>query len=208
LPVLLPAFGTISLMSVPANIVAVPLAAIAMPLAALAAIAGLFWPPLAESIAAPAILAATALIRSVDVLAAPDAYVSVGAPPLPAAAAIAATVSILVLLISGSEFRGLFPFSTKRAASCPDSETAHTAQIARVAYPGQRDAIGNAHPNAGSIELLPASAVFIFSGEDPVDPSAAFPGDAVQHPASEEVGQQIIEPPRHGDVVHTETVEP
>jgi len=42
LPVLLPAFGIVSLMSLPANIVAVPLAAIAMPLAALAAIAGLF----------------------------------------------------------------------------------------------------------------------------------------------------------------------
>ena len=41
LPVLLPAFGTVSLTSVPANIVAVPLVAIAMPLAALAAIAGL-----------------------------------------------------------------------------------------------------------------------------------------------------------------------
>ena len=72
LPVLLPVFGTVSLMSVPANIVAVPLAAVAMPLAALAAIAGSFSPPLGEVIAAPAILAATAVIGSVDALAALD----------------------------------------------------------------------------------------------------------------------------------------
>jgi competence protein ComEC len=107
LPVLLPVFGTISLASVPANIVAVPLVAIAMPLAAVAAMAGLIWLPLGEAIAAPAALAATALIRVIDILGAREAYVSVGVPPLPAAAAIAATVAILLLLIGGSEFRGL-----------------------------------------------------------------------------------------------------
>ena len=54
------------------------------------------------------------LIRSIDVLAAPDAYVSVGVPPLPAAAAIAVTVSILLLLIGGNEFRGIFRSWTQR----------------------------------------------------------------------------------------------
>jgi competence protein ComEC len=208
LPVLLPAFGAVSLLSVPANIVAVPLAAIAMPLAALAAIAGSFWPPLGEVIAAPAILAATALIRSIDALAAPDAYVSVGLPPLPAAAAIAATVSILLLLIAGNEFRGLFRSGRARAMSCQASTAALTSRIERVAYPGPPDAIGNPLPNAGSVDYLPSSALFIFSGEDPFLVSTAGPGDAVLHPASEDAGQQVTAPPRHGDVVDTEIVEP
>src|SRR5215216_965436 len=107
LPVLLPTFGTVSLTSVPANIVAVPLVAIAMPLAAVAAMVGLIWLPLGEAVAAPAALAATALIHVIDVLGAREAYVSVGVPPLPATAAIAVTVAILLLLIGGNEFRGL-----------------------------------------------------------------------------------------------------
>jgi ComEC/Rec2-related protein len=208
LPFLLAAFGTVSLMSVPANIVAVPLVAIAMPLAALAAIVGLIWPPLGEVIAAPAILAATALIRSVDVLAAPDAYVSIGVPPLPAAAAIAATVSILLLLIGGIEFRRLFRSSTQRAANYQVSTTAHASVNERVAHPGQLDAFGNLLPNAGSIPLLPSSAVYIFSEEDPLEASTADPPDAVQQPASEEVGRQLTEPPGHGNVVDIEKVEP
>jgi competence protein ComEC len=208
LPVLLPAFGTVSLLSVPANIVAVPLAAIAMPLAALAAIAGSFWPPLGEVIAAPAILAATALIESIDALAALDAYVSVGAPPLPAAAAIAATVSILLLLIAGNEFRGLFRSSTKRAASRQAATRDHALRIERVAHPGQPDAIGNLLPDAGSVELLPSSTVFTFSEEDPFEASSADPRDAVQHLASDEVGSHLTETPRHGEVVHTRIVEP
>ena len=208
LPVLLPAFGTVSLLSVPANIVAVPLAAIAMPLAALAAIAGSFWPPLGEVIAAPAILAATALIRSIDVLAAPDAYVSVGLPPLPAAAAIATTVSILLLLIAGNEFRGLFRSGRARAMSCQASTTADTSRTERVAYPGPLDATGNPLPNVGSVDYLPSSALFIFSGEDPFLVSTAGPGDAVLHPASEDAGQQVTAPPRHGDVVDPQIVEP
>jgi competence protein ComEC len=208
LPVLLPAFGTVSLMSVPANIVAVPLAAIAMPLAALAAIAGSFWPPLGEVIAAPAILAATVLIRSVDAFAALDTYVSVGVPPLPATVAIAATVLILLLLIAGNEFRGLFRSSTQRAANSQASSTDNTSVIERVAHPGQLNAIGNLIPNARSIPLLPSSSVYVFSEEDPLEASTADPPDAVQQPASEEVRRHLTEPPRPGDVVHAEIVEP
>jgi hypothetical protein len=183
LPVLLPAFGTVSLMSVPANIIAVPLAAIAMPLAALAAIAGSFWPPLGEVTAAPAILAATALIRSVDLLAEPDAYVSLGVPPLPAAAVIAATVSILVLLIAGNEFRGLFRFRPKGTAGCRVPTIAHIPEIERVAHPGQLDANGDLLAIASAIESLPASAPLIFAGEDLSGAAAADPGDAVHDSA-------------------------
>jgi competence protein ComEC len=208
LPVLLPAFGTVSLLSVPANIIAVPLAAIAMPLAALAAIAGSFWPPLGEVIAAPAILAATALIESIDALAALDAYVSVGVPPLAAAAAIAATVFIVLLLIAGNEFRGLFRSSTKRAANYQASTSGHASRIERVARPGQPDATGNLLPNAGSVEYLPSSTVYFFSEEDPFEVSTAEPLDAVQHPVSDETGHQLTESLCHGEVVHTRIAEP
>jgi competence protein ComEC len=208
LPVLLPAFGTVSLMSVPANIVAVPLAVIAMPLAALAAIAGSFWPPLGEVIAAPANLAATALIRSVDVLAAPQAYVGIGVPPQPAAVAIAVTVSILLLLIAGNEFRDTLRSLTKKTAVCQASATAHTSLTDRVAHPSQQDATVRLLPDSGSIEFLPSSSLFIFSGEDSLDVSTADPGHAVRHPAAEEVGHRLGDPPCQGDVVHTEPVEP
>jgi competence protein ComEC len=204
LPVLLPVFGTVSLMSVPANIVAVPLAAVAMPLAALAAIAGSFSPPLGEVIAAPAILAATALIGSVDALAALDMYINVGVPPLPATMAIAATVSILLLLIAGNEFRGLFRTGGQRAANYQASTAAHTSLIERVAHPGRQAAFRNLLPNAGSIPLLPSSEVYIFREEDPLEASTVGPPDAVQLPASEEVGRQLTESPRSGDVVQTE----
>jgi competence protein ComEC len=188
LPVLLPAFGTVSLLSVPANIVAVPLAAIAMPLATLAAIAGSFWPPLGEIIAAPAILAANALIRSVDVLSSPGAYVNVGVPPFPVAAVIAATVSILLLLIGGNEFRWLFRSSAKGAAGYRVPPTAHSAQIEPVAHPGLLDVSGDLLAVASGVESLPSSAPLIFSGEvfrreDPYDAAAADPDDAVDHPA-------------------------
>ena len=188
LPVLLPVFGTVSLLSVPANIIAVPLAEIAMPLAALAAIAGSFWPPLGAIIAAPAILAADALIRSVDVLAAPDAYVSVGVPPLPVAAVIAVTASSLLLLIGGNEFRGLLLSGLKGAAGWPVSTTAHTPQIDFIANPNQLDVRGDLLAIAGGIEFVPSTAPLIFSGEifrseDLFDAVTADAGDTVDHPA-------------------------
>jgi len=202
LPVLLPAFGTVSLLSVPANIVAVPLAAIAMPLAALAAIAGSFWPPLGEIIAAPAILAATALIRSVDVLAAPKAYVSVGVPPLPAAAAIAATVSILLLLIGGNEFRGMFRSSTKRG---PAYRAPMAAPIERVELPRPPDATGGVLPTTGGIESL-ASLALMVTREDPFHTFTADSDHAVQDPAGEEVGHELPDKRQPGQAVLAEVL--
>jgi competence protein ComEC len=99
LPLLLPVFGTVSLTSVPANIIAAPLVALAMPLAALAGVTGLFWLPLGEVLAAPAAFIASALIGSVDLLSATDGYISVGLPPRTASAAIAATAVTLLLVI-------------------------------------------------------------------------------------------------------------
>ena len=77
-------------------------------------LAGLIWLPLGEAIAAPATLAATALIRTVDVLGAPRAYISVGVPPLAAAAAIAAASFVLLLMIAGNEIERIGPDCPER----------------------------------------------------------------------------------------------
>jgi competence protein ComEC len=143
LPVLLPAFGTISLTSIPANIIAVPLVAIAMPLAALAAIVGLLSPPLGEVIVAPAALAATALIRTIDVLGAPEAYVSVGVPPLSAAAAIAATATLLILVIAGGAFRDVQPLWRERTKSSNGSTRAGTGRVIVSSAQGNRMRLGS-----------------------------------------------------------------
>jgi competence protein ComEC len=192
LPVLLPAFGTISLTSIPANIVAVPLVAMTMPLAALAAIAGLIWSPLGEVIAAPAVLAASALIRAIDVLGAPEAYVSVGVPPLPAAAAIAATAAVLLLLIAGSAFRQLHSFQWEEATSFRASTRTRTDQSQRVEDPGQPEAAGDPLPIAGDSEPLPSLALLV-TGKDPLDSPAADPDHAVENPAGEEVGHDLAD---------------
>jgi competence protein ComEC len=205
LPVLLPAFGTVSLLSVPANIIAVPLAAIAMPLAALAAIAGSFWPPLGEIIAAPAVLAATALIRSVDVLAAPDAYVSIGVPPLPAAAAIAVTVSILLLLIGGNELRGILRSCTKRGPVTRAPTAGTSPPIGRGEHLSQLNSIGEPLPTTGSIESL-APPALVITGEDPFDAFAADPDDAVQNPAGEEVGHELPDERQLGQAILAEVL--
>jgi len=192
LPVLLPAFGTISLTSVPANIVAAPLVAIAMPLAALAAITGLICPPLAEVIAAPAGLAATALIRAIDVLGAPETYVKVGVPPLPAAAAIAATAVVVLFLIAGSASRMLHPFAHQWDTSSRASTRVRTDQSQRTEYGRQPEAAQEPLPLANIIEPLSSSPLLV-SREDPLDSPAADPDYAEEDPAGEEVGHELAD---------------
>jgi competence protein ComEC len=200
LPVLLPAFGTISLTSIPANIVAVPLVAIAMPLAALAAIAGLIWPPLGEAIAAPAALAATALIRTVDVLGAPEAYVSVGVPPLPAAAVIAATATLLLLLIAGGAFREVQPLWREGPMSSSGPNRAEAGQSHRIERRSQPEAAEEPLPVASNFKPL-ASLVLGLTREDPLDSLAAHLDDAVQNPAGEHVGHELTDNRQLGQTV-------
>jgi len=191
LPVLLPAFGTISLTGIPANIIAVPLVAIAMPLASLGAIAGLVWPPLGEMIAAPAALAATALIRTIDVLGAPEANVGVGVPPLPAAAAIAATASVLLLLIAGGAFRGVAPF---RRQGVTNSSVAARTRIdlgQHVEHSAQPEAPRGSLPVASEMKPLPSLA--LVAREDPFDALAAHLEDPEEHPTSEEEGHEVAD---------------
>ena len=192
LPVLMPAFGTISLTSIPANIVAVPLVAVTMPLAALAAIVSLIWPPLGEVIAAPAALAATALIRTIDVLGAPEANLSVGVPPLPAAAAIAVTASVLLLLIAGSAFRDVRPFQLLGATSSRASTRIRTGRGQRFEHRVHLEAARNPLPAADDARPLPSPAPLL-TREDPPDAFAAHLDDAEEDPAGEEVGHEFAD---------------
>jgi competence protein ComEC len=99
LPFLLPIFGTISLISVPANMVVAPLAAVAMPLAMVAALAGVAWQPLSDMLAAPAALVAMAVIRVVDLFDGAGGYIRVGMPPTASALLIGVTCLSLIVLM-------------------------------------------------------------------------------------------------------------
>jgi competence protein ComEC len=174
IPLLLPVFGTISLTSVPANIIAAPLVALAMPLAALAAITGLVWLPLGEALAAPAAFFASALIASVDLLASSDGYVSVGVPPETASTAISAMAAALILIIgrqdqSGSarEWLEQNVLRWRRPNVAPTSE------------------VGGA--------ILPPPAARIVAGEDPSDALAAHLYDAEQKPTGKEIGHEVTD---------------
>jgi hypothetical protein len=99
LPFLLPIFGTITLISVPANMVVAPLAAVAMPLAMVAALAGVAWQPLSDMLAAPAALVAMAVIRVVDLFDGAGGYIRVGMPPTASALLIGVTCLSLIVLM-------------------------------------------------------------------------------------------------------------
>lgn len=164
LPFLLPVFGAVSLTSVPANIIAAPLAAVAMPLAGLAGLAGLLWQPMAEPLAAPAILAANALIAAVDHLGAPGAYVRVGAPPLMATIASAAMAAALLAALArspkiGKERLHLRPRATEES----------------------------------TLKALPAPATLVFARENPAHALGAHLDDAKKNPAGEEDGHEVAD---------------
>lgn len=164
LPFLLPVFGAVSLTSVPANIIAAPLAAVAMPLAGLAGLAGLLWQPMAEPLAAPAILAANALISAVDHLGAPGAYVRVGVPPL--AATVACTAMAAALLAA----------------------LARTPTIGKEGFHLGPRATEELTPKA-----LPAPATLVFTRENPAHALAAHLDDAEENPAGEEDGHEVAD---------------
>jgi competence protein ComEC len=107
LPLLLPVFGTLSLVSLPANLLVAPLIAVAMPLAALAGIAGMLWPPLGELVAAPAAMAAQATLAIVDALGESVLYVSAGVPTRDVAILIALTAWLVILMMSGDFTRSV-----------------------------------------------------------------------------------------------------
>ena len=167
LPFLLPVFGTVSVSSIPANIVAVPLVAVVMPLAALAGLAGLFWLPLAEMVAAPAIFAVDALIAVVDLLGTPQAYVSVGVPPVGAAVVVAGTGAALLVAFAGG-----------------------AALFTERGMPARR---GAADHGTGASPALPAAAPLVFAGEDPFDALGADPDNPEEQPAGEENRHEVAD---------------
>lgn len=99
LPFLLPIFGTVSLLSVPANMLVAPLVALAMPLAMSAALVGAAWQPLADMVAAPAAVLALTVIGIVDRIDGAGGYIRVGIPPAASAFAIGVTCFALILLM-------------------------------------------------------------------------------------------------------------
>lgn len=101
LPVLLPVFGTVSLVGVPANLLIAPAVAVAFPLAALAALVGVVSYPLAEAIAFPARLAAEAILRVVDALGEqPRAVQAIGELPPAAGVLVGAGVALVLAAVS------------------------------------------------------------------------------------------------------------
>jgi ComEC/Rec2-related protein len=108
LPLLLPVFGTISLTSLPVNIAVAPLVAIATPFAALAGVTGVIWPPLAELLVTPAVLAATVLLEIVDRLGAAPASVAVGVPAAMVAVVIGVAAALVLSIVSRSPRKGVW----------------------------------------------------------------------------------------------------
>jgi ComEC/Rec2-related protein len=206
LPFLLPVFGTVSLTSVPANIVAAPLVALAMPLAALAAVTGLIWPPLGEAFAAPAAYIASTLIGVVDVLAASGGYITVGVPPLTTSAAIAATAVALIFVIGRRIRSGSAPELVESAVvqAAPSGESI-LPRIHLAEDGGQRRAI--AMPiTAVAPAVLTAPAPRVVAREDPFDALAAHPDDPEEHPASKENRHEVADKGKPGETVPGELV--
>jgi ComEC/Rec2-related protein len=164
LPLLLPVFGTLSLVSVPANLLIAPLIAVAMPLAALAGLAGMLWQPLGELAAAPAAMAAEATLAIVDALGEPTWYMSVGVPTRDAAILIALTAWSVIFLMSGE-----FSRAVQRA----------NTQIR--------------HWKAERSSDLPPPAPGIIRREHPANAFGADSNDAEQEPASKEDGHQVAD---------------
>lgn len=184
LPLLLPVFGTVSLTSVPANIIAAPLVAVAMPLAALAGVTGLIWLPLGEATAAPAAFVAAALIDVVDVLAASDGYISVGVPPRTASAVIAATAVALIMVVGGRNRSGLAREWLERAGASAISSIQLGVDRKQRRLPATPTSVVDG-------AILPPPAARIVAREYPFDALAAHLYDSEQKPASKEIGHEV-----------------
>ena len=105
LPILVPTFGQLSLVSVPANLLVAPVIQIAFPLAALAAGVGLVWPSLGEALAIPARLCADYVFLVVGWLGGSERSMPpVPAPSRPVTIALYA-ISAVVLTVSSAEGR-------------------------------------------------------------------------------------------------------
>lgn len=174
-PLLLPVFGALSLVSVPANIIAAPLVAIAMPLAFIAGLAGIVWLPLGEAVAAPAGIAATAMLTTIDFFSGQGSSASVGVPATGVVWVLAAAAVALLIAMSGKLPGAMRNHRAVRVFSTDASNPAGSG-------PSKGDGAEN-----GYVSFLPPLAPRILAREDPADAFAADADDAVEHPASEEI---------------------
>jgi competence protein ComEC len=185
LPLLLPIFGTVSLVSLPANVLVAPLATLAMPIAAVAGIAGLVWAPLGAAIAAPAGLLAAVILWTVDLLAAGPGQIVVGMPPATATLAIAVAVIAILSALSGATLRF--------APVC----RAMLQTASGRAQPGSR--FSDDAPCAP--RRSPAAALAVVAREDPLDPLRADPNDPEEEPPGQEDRHELADVRQRGEPV-------
>jgi competence protein ComEC len=187
LPLLIPIFGTVSLVSVPANLLVMPLVAVAMPIAACAGILGLFSTPLAEVVAVPAALLATATLAIVDRLGTPGMSMQIGIPPLGAALSLAAAAAGLLLVVSGDVGRVLARRGAQTAEiadSTEDSSATRQPEIVR-----EQNGLSPIVSRADSDDLgLSTAAARVLRGVNPASHPSEDAHDAEQYPAGEKQG--------------------
>ncbi|MCA9880116.1 MAG: ComEC/Rec2 family competence protein [Thermomicrobiales bacterium] len=100
LPLLLAVFGTLTVLSIPANALVAPLAGTAMPLAGAAGLLGMVNPLLGEAAVVPASLAADLTIAIADRFGAEGTALAVGLPPLASSFVLAGVCAALVVLLA------------------------------------------------------------------------------------------------------------
>lgn len=101
LPLLLAVFGTVTALSIPANMVVAPLAGVAMPLAGLSGLVGLWNVHAGQLAVAPASLAADLMIATVERLGSSGAAMVIGVPPLPVSFMFAGVCGAVVWILAG-----------------------------------------------------------------------------------------------------------
>lgn len=196
LPLLLPIFGTVSLVSVPANLLVTPLVAVAMPIAACAGLLGLLSTPLAEVVAAPAALLATTTLGIVDVLGTPGMSVQIGVPPLGAAISLAVAAVGLLFALSGDLGRALAGLSTTvNAASDPTEES--STDLEPEAEVEGRDRSPITSGDAFVDPELSTPSARVLRGVHPASHPPEDTHDAEQDPAGEKQRHQWPEKREH-----------
>lgn len=184
LPLLLAAFGTISLASLPANLLVAPLAAIVMPLAAAAALAGAIWLPVGEAIGIASVFGSRSMLAVVDRLGGGAASAAVGSPPIPAAIVIGLTCAALLFVLSEDGRRTI-------AGACKTRQSRPAIALAEAGIGGEAVALRVAPEGADARLAAPAAAVF--GREDPADAPAADADDTVEDPARQEDGHEVAD---------------
>ncbi len=101
LPMLLPVNGSISLTSVPANVLVAPWIAVTFPLAAVAAVLGFLWAPAGDAVGVVAAVSVRPVLLVVDVFARVEgAIVPVGRPGKATALALWLAVALVLVAVS------------------------------------------------------------------------------------------------------------